>query len=212
MIARFDNTLKYPRWNGQQRRIGLTGGIASGKSAVGRFLSQDKSLPILDADKYAHEALAPGTPTTEIVISRYGKKIIMPTQNVISTIDRSALAKIIFNDKAERFWLENIVHPEVKKKINSALKENAKEPLVVLIIPLLFEANLAEICSEIWLVDCKPDQQCQRLMRRDHISESEAKKRISTQWPMRTKRSLADVIIDNSRQVEAWVPEVEALI
>ena len=169
-----------------QRRIGLTGGIASGKSSVGRLLAA-RGLPVLDADVYAREALAPGSPGAQAVLARYG------------TLDRVALGRIVFADGAERQWLEQLVHPLVRTRFATELEGLAAAPVVVLMIPLLFEAGLEALCSEVWLVDCEESQQLARLMARDQFSEADARARIGAQWPLARKRGLADVVIDNSR-------------
>jgi dephospho-CoA kinase len=167
-----------------QRRIGLTGGIASGKSTVGRLLAA-QGLPVLDADGYAREALAPGSPGAQAVLARYG------------TLDRAALGRIVFADAAERQWLEQLVHPLVRARFAAELERLAAAPVVVLMIPLLFEAGLEELCSEVWLVDCDEAQQLQRLMARNGLSAAEARARIAAQWPLARKRRLADVVLDN---------------
>jgi len=167
-----------------QRRIGLTGGIASGKSTVGRLLAA-RGLPVLDADLYAREALAPGSPGAKAVLTRYG------------TLDRAALGRIVFADGAERQWLEQLVHPLVRARFAAELERLGEAPVVVLMIPLLFEAGLEALCSEVWLVDCEEAQQLQRLMARDQLSEADARARIAAQWPLARKRGLADVLINN---------------
>jgi dephospho-CoA kinase len=167
-----------------QRRIGLTGGIASGKSTVGRLLAA-RGLPVLDADGYAREALAPGSPGAQAVLARYG------------TLDRAALGRIVFADAAERQWLEQLVHPLVRARFAAELERLAAAPVVVLMIPLLFEAGLEELCSEVWLVDCDEAQQLARLMARNGLSAAEARARIAAQWPLARKRTLADVVLDN---------------
>jgi dephospho-CoA kinase len=169
-----------------QRRIGLTGGIASGKSSVGRLLAA-RGLPVLDADVYAREALAPGSPGAQAVLTHYG------------TLDRAALGRIVFADGAERQWLEELVHPLVRARFATELERLEAAPVVVLMIPLLFEAGLEALCSEVWLVDCEESQQLARLMARDQFSEADARARIGAQWPLARKRGLADVVIDNSR-------------
>jgi dephospho-CoA kinase len=171
----------------RQRRIGLTGGIATGKSTVARLLRERFGLPVLDADRYAREALAPGGPAEAAVLERYG----------MATIDRSALARIVFSDPAERAWLEGLVHPIVRERFARELVRLRAEPVVVLMIPLLFEAGLGRLCSETWLVDCDPSEQLARLMARDGLGEADARARIAAQWPQRRKRELADRVIDN---------------
>jgi len=187
-----------PRWQGQQRRIGLTGGIATGKSTVGRLLEAE-GLPVLDADQYAREALAPGSPGAAAVLERFGDAVrTSGTGPECPTIDRGALGSLVFNNPAEKRWLEQLVHPLVRQRFDQALAALKAEPAVVLMIPLLFEAGLQELCSEIWLVDCDEAQQLQRLIQRDRLSQPEAELRIKAQWPMQEKRIQSDVLINNS--------------
>ena len=181
------------RWQGEQRRIGLTGGIASGKSSVGRVLEQHHHLPLLDADVFAREALAAGSAGTQAVLQRYGTAV----QEQPGVINRRALGAIVFNNPSEREWLEQLVHPLVRQRFDAELEHLAEAPVVVLVIPLLFESGLEVICSETWLVDCDEAQQLKRLMQRDQLSEQEATARIQAQWPLTRKRELADQLISN---------------
>jgi dephospho-CoA kinase len=185
----------------RQRRIGLTGGIATGKSTVAQLLSERFGLPVLDADLYAREALAPGTPGAQAVLERYGEAVRHrnPDDTAGSTldIDRAALGRIVFADAVERRWLEEVVHPLVRQRFANELERLAAAPVVVLMIPLLFEAGLEGLCTEIWLVDCPEAEQLRRLMARDGLGEVEARARIAAQWPLERKRLLADVVIDN---------------
>ena len=181
------------RWQGEQRRIGLTGGIASGKSSVGRVLEQQHHLPLLDADVFAREALAAGSAGSQAVLQRYGTAV----QEQPGVINRRALGAIVFNNPSEREWLEQLVHPLVRQRFAAELERLAKAPVVVLVIPLLFESGLEVICSETWLVDCDEAQQLERLMQRDQLSEQEATARIQAQWPLTRKRELADQVISN---------------
>ena len=221
--------LNRPRWTGRQRRIGLTGGIASGKSSVGRLLAA-RGLPVLDADAYAREALAPGTPATAAVLERYGEMVraadgpasgeavrgatSSPTIGATAAaleyaaLDRAALGRIVFSDPAERQWLEQLVHPLVRTRFAAELERLCAAPVVVLMVPLLFEAGLEALCSEIWLVECDEEQQLQRLMARDGLRETDARARLAAQWPLTRKRPLADRLIDNRgtpEQLEAAV-------
>ena len=201
-----------PRWHGGQRRIGLTGGIASGKSTVGRWLEQ-RGLPLLDADRFAREALAPGSAGARAVLQRYGTAVRAPGSTTSSAgLDRSALGRIVFDDPSERLWLEQLVHPLVRQRFDDALQQLAAAPTVVLMIPLLFEAGLEGLCSEIWLVDCEPATQLQRLMGRDQLREADARARLGAQWPLERKRPLADRVIDNRGGPEALGPQLEAAL
>jgi len=183
-----------------QRRIGLTGGIASGKSTVGRLLAEGHGVPVLDADAYAREALAPGTAAARAVIERFG------------TLDRAAVGRIVFADANERHWLEQLVHPLVRQRFETALAQLAGKPVVVLMIPLLFEAGLEGLCSETWLVECDVAQQLERLMARNGLSEAEARSRIAAQWPLSRKRALANVVLDNRGTPEALASQVEGAL
>ncbi len=197
-------TLPQARWHGPQRRIGVTGGIASGKSSVGLYLSEQHALPVLDADIYARDALVAGSAASMAVLQRYGKAVVAGSQNNESSLDRSALGKIVFNDAAERYWLEQLVHPIVRQQFEADLALLTETTPVVLMIPLLFEAKLTDLCSEVWLVDCSSTQQCQRLMSRDELSRQDSERRIAAQWPMSQKRDLADLVIDNSGSPNSW--------
>ena len=176
-----------------QRRIGLTGGIASGKSSVGRLLAQ-QGLPVLDADQYAREALEPDRQATNAVLQRYGSSVQIEGG---AAVNRAALGRIVFQDPDERQWLEQLIHPIVRERFNQELSLHDKTPAVVLMIPLLFEAGLESLCSEIWLVDCDASQQLERLIARDGLNPEAAQARIAAQWPLSRKRKLADVLIDN---------------
>ena len=182
-----------------QRRIGLTGGIATGKSSAARLLEQHHGLPVLDADLYARQALEPGQPATEAVLARFGPEVVSNSW----VVDRRALGAIVFNNQDERRWLEQLVHPIVRERFDQELVRLDTNSAVVLMIPLLFESGLEGICSETWLVDCDESQQLQRLMARDQLSAAEAQARINAQWPLAKKRKLADALIRNHTSADA---------
>jgi dephospho-CoA kinase len=145
------------------------------------------------------------------VLERYGEAVRdrrpadrsgRASQNASGTgidtaLDRAALGRIVFADAAERRWLEQLVHPLVRQRFAAELERLESAPVVVLMIPLLFEAGLEGLCSEIWLVDCPEAEQLRRLMARDGLSEAEARARLAAQWPQQRKRARADVVIDN---------------
>jgi dephospho-CoA kinase len=202
-----------PRWAGRQRRIGLTGGIATGKSSVARLLADRHGLPVLDADGYAREALAPGSPGARAVLERYGAKVRPgPNSDAGVAIDRAALGRIVFADPLERRWLEELVHPLVRQRFSAELERLAEAPTVVLMVPLLFEAGLESLCSEVWLVDCDEHQQLERLIGRDRLSAAEARARIAAQWPLARKRPLVERRIDNSGNPQALEAAVRAAL
>ena len=191
-----------------QRRIGLTGGIASGKSSVAALL-EERGCPVLDADVYAREALAPGTSASNAVVARYGERV---KKDGTSEIDRAGLGSIVFNDSNERSWLEQLVHPIVQRRFDDALQAMPDAPIVILMIPLLFEAGLEEWCSEIWVVHCTALQQKERLMARNNCTEAEAMQRIAAQWPIDIKAQRADSVINNSGLIDGLQDQLDALL
>ena len=199
------------RWKGKQRRIGITGGIASGKTTIGNFLFQAKKWPILDADLYAHEALRAESQIAKKVLLRYGSKIIQNSSENDQIINRKALAKIVFQHDIEKNWLEGIIHPFVNKRIEEELTKLKSNSIVILIIPLLFEKNYTGICSEICYVDCSRSMQLKRLQSRDQLSLEEANQRIDAQWDNALKKQFADHIINNSNNDEKWKMQLKKL-
>ena len=199
------------RWQGQQRRIGITGGIASGKTIIGDFLFQAKQWPILDADIYAHEALQPETEISKKVFSRYGEKIIKKSTKNHQIINRKSLAEIIFQNNFEKTWLESIIHPFVNKRIEEELEKFKLNSVIILIIPLLFEKNYTSICSEILYIDCSKDKQVERLQKRNNLSIDEANQRINSQLDNALKKQFADHIITNSNNDETWKMQLKKL-
>ena len=191
------------RWEGPQRRIGLTGGIASGKSSVGKYLTT-LGLPVLDADVYSRRALAHGTKAAEAVLQRYGSLVKQP----LDSINRSALGQIVFNDPKERLWLEQLVHPIVLHSFEKEIALQSQTTALVLMIPLLFEASLQAMCSEIWVVHCDPAQQLQRLCKRDGLEASAALVRIKSQWPLSEKCKRADLVLDNNSNHDVWKEQI----
>jgi len=188
-----------------QRIIGLTGGIATGKSTVSRYLEQCYGLPVLDADEYARQAVVPESPIFQAIVHRYGAGMVQPD----GTLDRSRLGRLIFQDADEKRWLEQQIHPIVRQCFRDAMARLQHCPIVVHSIPLLFEANLVDQVSEIWVVTCSEAQQCQRLMARNQLSRADAIARIQSQMPLLAKAARADVVLDNSTTVAALYSQVD---
>ena len=199
------------RWTGNQKRIGITGGIASGKTLIGDFLSQHKQWPILDADLYAHEALDHGNKIYKKVLLRYGDKVTRKSKNNQVKINRKELAQIIFQNNNEKKWLESLIHPFVNKRIYEELEKYKSNSVILLIIPLLFEKNYTSICTEILYIDCSREKQIERLYLRDKLSYYEANQRINSQWEPYLKKELSDLIINNSNDDESWKEQLKNL-
>ena len=199
------------RWNGNQRRIGITGGIASGKSSIAKYLETSKNFPILDADLFAREALTKNSKIILEVLGRYGEQITKQ-KDCKEEINRLVLGEIIFSDKKEKLWLESLIHPFVRKRFDEELSKLRYSPKLALVIPLLFEANLHDICSEIWLIYCTIEQQYERLKLRNNFNDKQSKLRIESQLPIDHKRQLSDIIIDNSGTIQSSYDQIDTLL
>lgn len=188
-----------------QRIIGLTGGIATGKSTVADYLAQRHQLPVLDADVYARRAVEPGSAALAAIVARYGTGLIHDD----GTLNRSRLGDIVFNDPTEKTWLEQQIHPVVRRYFGVAMAELSQAPVVVQVIPLLFEANLTDQVSEIWVVVCPLETQRQWLMQRNSLSAEQADARMGSQMPLAEKVARADRVIDNSADLPALFRQVD---
>lgn len=191
------------------RTIGLTGNIAAGKSAVADRL-RAHGLTVIDADALAREVVAPRTPALEAIVARWGARVLRAD----GTLDRAVLRSIVFADPAERTALEAITHPAIERLRSVRVAEAAArgETLVILDIPLLFEAGLTKSVDQILLVDAPVAVRRERLVRARGLSAAEADAMIAAQWPAEEKRPRADWIIENAGSLEALEHQVDALI
>jgi dephospho-CoA kinase len=193
--------------NYQQRIIGLTGGISTGKSTVSQYLATQHHLPILDADIYAREAVQLGSPILNAIAQRYSAAILLAD----GTLNRPQLARIIFNRSEEKQWVESQIHPYVRDRFEQEIDKSSVST-IVLVIPLLFEAEMIDLASEIWVVSCSPQQQIARLMQRDNLTLEQAEARINSQMPLSEKCDRADIVLDNSSTLEALKQQVDFAI
>lgn len=187
--------------------IGLTGGLASGKSAVTQILRK-QGVSVIDADEISHQALLPNQKTYEQIVSHFGAKIL----NTDQTIDRKKLGALVFAQTNERQFLESIVHPFVQAQVLK-LKISAEqrgEKIAIYDVPLLFEKNLQDNFDRTLLISCSYQQQKQRLMKRNQFSESEAELRLAAQLPLQNKIQLADDEIKNEGSLEELEQKVLA--
>ncbi len=187
--------------------IGLTGGIATGKSAVTKYLREKYYFPIIDADILAREAVAIDTPIFKQIIQRYGNEIQAKDGN----LDRLRLGKIIFNNKIEKMWLESLIHPFVLTAFRQQIKQ-INDSIIVLSIPLLFEAKMTNLVTEIWVVVCDFKTQLERLIARDNLSEDDAISRINSQMSLAEKMKLANVVLDNSQSLEYLFNQIDQMV
>ncbi len=176
--------------------IGLTGGIATGKSTASRIF-REQGLPVIDADELARAAVQIGSKAHGEIVRVFGPGVVAPD----GSLDRKALGSVVFGAKDKLHQLELIVHPEVRRLQREA-RENLKaqrHELAIYDVPLLFEKDLEYDFDATVVIACSIENQLQRLMKRDGISEEEAKKRISTQLSMAEKIKRATFMIRNDR-------------
>ncbi len=189
------------------RIIGLTGGIASGKSTVAKMLVE-KGAHLLDADRLAREAVEPDQPAWKEIVAWLGEDILLPDRN----INRVKLANLVFNDRRMLDKLNKIVHPWVGRRFVELAQElREKEPDAVIIydIPLLIEAGMQKMVDLILLVYAPREVQLLRLQQRDGLSRADAEKRIRAQKPLEEKKRYAGAIIDNSKTMAETARQVD---
>lgn len=187
--------------------IGLTGGIASGKSTVSRLLVERGAL-LVDADKIAREVVLPGSPVLEQIAVHFGSDMLLED----GSLNRKRLGELVFASETSRKQLESITHPAIRQEIQRQMRQYEQEHperLVVVDIPLLYESGLSEMFDSIVVVYVPRSVQLQRLMERDGWNEKEADQRLNAQWSMERKRELADIVIDNSRSLEDTIMQVD---
>jgi dephospho-CoA kinase len=190
-----------------KRLIGLTGGIATGKSTVAKYLAQAYQFPILDADIYAREAVNHSSPILAKIVERYGKDVLEDNGD----LNRGKLGEIVFKNKPERQWLESLIHPFVRERFSQEIRQSSQE-ILVLVIPLLFEAKITNLVTEIWVVSCSESQQLERLMSRNSLTLEQAQARINSQIPLAEKTALADVVLDNSKTWEILLEQIDLVL
>jgi dephospho-CoA kinase len=186
-------------------KIGLTGGIGSGKSTVAN-LFRLHNVDVIDADKIAREIVASGTPAFKEIIDHFGKKLI----NKNNELDRTALRNLVFNDPKELEWLNQCLHPKIRAEINRQAN-NASGPYVILDIPLLFENKLEHLVHRILVVDVPEKVQIDRVMARDNSTEQLVKSIMSKQVSREYRLSRADDILDNTQSLEQLKHKVNEL-
>ncbi|WP_295728454.1 dephospho-CoA kinase [uncultured Limosilactobacillus sp.] len=193
--------------------IGLTGGIASGKSTVSNYLRR-LGYPVVDADQIARQVVEPGSIGLKRVIATFGTGFV----TLDGKLDRHKLGQLVFNDHQQMQTLNDLLQPLIRQKIIKQLTKHrtAGAALVFLDAPLLFEQHYDPLCDLVLVVTVSHQVQLKRLMNRDQLTVTEAKSRINSQLPMAVKIKRADVIIDNNstlqttkRQVQQWLESVQ---
>ena len=186
-------------------RVGLTGGIASGKSTAAKFFGA-LGVPILDSDQIAREVVEPGQPPLERLVERFGRSILTPDGH----LDRPALRNIVFSDPKARADLEALTHPAIGAAMEARSAE-AGGPYQILVIPLLVEKNLGSHVDRVLVVDCDEELQVRRLRDRDGSTPEQAQAILKAQAPRATRLKAADDVIRNDADMSAVRAQVEAL-
>ena len=188
--------------------IGITGGIASGKSTVTEFLRQ-KGFQVVDADAVVHQLQKPGGRLFQILVEHFGEKILLENGD----LNRHLLASLIFSNPEEQEWSRRTQGEIIREELVALRNQLAQtEALFFMDIPLLFEQDYASWFDETWLVYVNRDVQLERLMRRDQISKEAAESRLNSQWPLERKISLASHSLDNNGNQEQLIAQVVQLL
>lgn len=188
--------------------IGITGGIASGKSTVTEFLRQ-KGFQVVDADAVVHQLQKPGGRLYQVLVEHFGEKILLEN----GELNRPLLASLIFSNPEEQEWSKRTQGEIIREELAALRNQFAQtEALFFMDIPLLFEQNYVSWFDETWLVYVNRDVQLERLMKRDQISKEAAESRLNSQWPLERKISLASHSLDNNGNQEQLIAQVVQLL
>ena len=188
--------------------IGITGGIASGKSTVTNFLRK-QGFQVVDADAVVHQLQKPGGRLFEALVQHFGQEIILEN----GELNRPLLASLIFSNTEEQEWSKQIQGEIIREELASLRDKLAQtESIFFMDIPLLFEQDYSSWFNETWLVYVEPDVQMERLMKRDQLSKDLAISRLSAQWSLEEKKGLASQVIDNNGNQDLLLTQVSILL
>ena len=188
--------------------IGITGGIASGKSTVTEFLRQ-KGFQVVDADAVVHQLQKPGGRLYQVLVEHFGEKVLLEN----GELNRPLLASLIFSNPKEQEWSKRTQGEIIREELAALRNQLAQtESLFFMDIPLLFEQDYASWFDETWLVYVNRDVQLERLMKRDQISKEAAESRLNSQWPLERKISLSSHSLDNNGNQEQLIAQVVQLL
>ena len=191
-------------WVWDEMRIGLTGGIGSGKSTVAKMF-EERGVPIIDADQIARDLVRPGMPALMAIVDRFGPEILID-----GDLDRRKLREIVFADPNARHWLDGLMHPLIYSEM-AGQADKFKSPYVILVIPLLLETDHKHFVDRVLVVHADPKLQLERLVERDGISDEAAQSIMKTQLETSERLSLSEDRIENSGDLEVLEGKVEHL-
>ena len=177
--------------------VGLTGGIGSWKSTVSGLFS-NLGVPIVDTDVISHRLLEPDQSGYEKVVAHFGDKLLGKDQQ----IDRRQLRRVVFNDEAEKLWLEATLHPIIYRQTQQQIEQLVATAYAIVVIPLLFETDFRALLDRILVIDCCPETQIRRLTARDHIDLKLARLMLAQQWTNQARLERADDVIHNGSDLD----------
>lgn len=177
--------------------VGLTGGIGSGKSTVSDLFS-NLGVPIIDTDLISHRLLEPDQSGYEKVVAHFGDKLLGKDQQ----IDRRQLRRVVFNDEAEKLWLEATLHPIIYRQTQQQIEQLEATAYAIVVIPLLFETDFRALLDRILVIDCCAETQIRRLTARDHIDLKLARLMLAQQWTNQARLERADDVIHNDSDLD----------
>ena len=186
-------------------RIGLTGGIASGKTTVANYFA-DLGVPVIDTDVIAREVVAPGAPALDEIRDSFGDEVFQ----LGGTLDRRAMRKLVFADDARRQQLENILHPRIRDAVYQRVAETVA-PYLIIVVPLLFGSPMTDFMDRVLVVDCSEEVQLRRLLARDTENEEQARRIIASQASREERLSIADDVVQNDGDMADTRQRVETL-
>ena len=186
--------------------VGLTGGIASGKTTISDLFAA-RGVPVIDTDIISRQLLEPGELAFDQVCAKFGDEILRPD----GSIDRKRLREIVFNDRAAKIWLETMLHPLIFQRSLEAIQTRADGDYVLVVVPLLFETNFQSLVDRVLAVDCPAERQIERLLKRDRIDAKLARKMLDQQLSNDDRLARAHDVIDNRGDGSDLENQVESL-
>jgi len=190
--------------------IGLTGNIASGKSAVAEIL-RNKGIWVVDADQVARQIVQKGSPVLQEIELAFGKSVLLPD----GSLNRKVLADLVFSDESKLEQLNRITHPPIRKVLQDTIrrfKDQTQADLLVIEAPLLYETGLNQMVDQVWFVDSTENLRMERLMSRNGLTQTEALQRIGAQQQAESKIHRADVVISNNEDLDSLAGRVDEIL
>ena len=185
--------------------VGLTGGIGSGKSAATAYFEK-LGIDIVDADEVARDVVAPGSEGLKEIVNRFGNSILLEDGN----LNRAALREKVFSDINEKNWLNNLLHPLIRLRMQHLISESTS-PYCILSVPLLVENKLTEMCNYVVVVDCPETMQLERALKRDGSTEETIRNIMASQATRNERIEAADTVLDNSTTLSAFSAQIADL-